>query len=193
MTVHQPISFEPASITASHRYRLRAEHIDQTFVIDVSLPSVPVAKGQKLPVIFVTDGNGNFPIAAQTARLLQYGPYPLPPAIVVGVGYPTDTLEEWALTSKLRTRDLSPWVDQSVERRYRSAPEPWRLPDHIRQGGAGAFLSFIQDEVKPFLRARYPVDADDCTLVGGSMGGLFALYALVTMPEIGRASCRERG
>ena len=183
MTVHQPISFEPASITASHRYRLRARHIDQTFVIDVALPPVRVTAGQKLPVILVTDGNGMFPIATQTARMLQYGPYPLPPAIVVGIGYPTDTPEEWALTANLRVRDLSPWVDQSVERRYRNAPEPWRLPDHIKQGGADAFLSFIQDEVKPFLGARYPVDPDDCTLAGGSMGGLFALYALVSMPE----------
>jgi predicted alpha/beta superfamily hydrolase len=183
MTVHQPISFEPASITASHRYRLRARHIDQTFVIDVALPPVPVTPGQKLPVIFVTDGSSTFPLAAQTARLLQFGPYPLPPAIVVGIGYPTDTNEEWAMTSHLRTRDLSPWVDESVERRYRNAPEPWRLPDHIRQGGAGAFLNFIRNEVKPFLAERYPVDLDDCTLVGGSMGGLFALYALITMPE----------
>lgn len=183
MTVHQPISFEPASITASHRYRLAAKHIDQTFVIDVALPPVRVAPGQKVPVIFVTDGSATFPLAVQTARLLQAGPFPLPPAIVVGIGYPTDTTAEWAMTSHLRIRDMSPWMDQSVERRYRNAPERWRLPDHIRQGGADAFLSFIQNEVKPFLRDRYPVDDDDATLVGGSMGGLFALYALVTMPE----------
>lgn len=156
MTVHQPISFEPASITASQRYRLRSRNIDQTFVIDVALPPVPVAPGQKLPVIFVTDGSAEFALAAQTARMLQFGPFPLPPAIVVGVGYPTDTPEEWAMTNKLRLRDMSPWVDEDVERRFRNAPEPWRLPDDIQLGGAAAFLDFILGEVKPFLEQRYP-------------------------------------
>jgi predicted alpha/beta superfamily hydrolase len=56
------------------------------------------------------------------------------------------------------------------------------LPANIKQGGADAFLAFIENSVKPFIAARYPIDPADATLAGASMGGLFALHALFRAP-----------
>lgn len=174
------IEAEPATISNAKRYMLPAQHINQTFQIDVAMPYAP--PGQQLPVIFVLDGNMAFPLAVSTARLLQMGPFPLPPAIIVAIGYPSATPEEEVLAQHLRVRDMTPWIDEGVEARYRNAPEPWRMPPHISQGGAAQFAAFIEEELKPFIAARYPVDLSDATLVGMSLGGLFVLYSLFTDP-----------
>ena len=56
-------------------------------------------------------------------------------------------------------------------------------PEDARLGGADVFLSFIDDELKPFIAARYPANVDDAALVGHSLGGLFTLHVLFTSPE----------
>jgi predicted alpha/beta superfamily hydrolase len=75
----------------------------------------------------------------------------------------------------LRVRDLTPCSDPLLEAQY---------PDReLSAGGATAFLEFIQGQLKPFLAQRYPIDADDQTLVGSSLAGLFVLNTLLTTLE----------
>ncbi|RVA88385.1 alpha/beta hydrolase, partial [Mesorhizobium sp. M7A.F.Ca.CA.004.01.1.1] len=59
---------------------------------------------------------------------------------------------------------------------YEGTPE-------VRTGGAGEFLAFIEDELKPWVASRITVDASRQALYGHSFGGLFALYALFTRPS----------
>lgn len=151
----------PVSIAGSFRHVLRSETIGQDFLIDVVLPLAP--SDARLPAIYVTDGNTMLPIAANSARLLQLGGE-LPPAIFVGIGYPATSTEE---VLSLRMRELTPTA--TVTETEGEAPSG---------GGAAAFLDFIEEEVKPFIEATYPVDPSDSTLVGDSLGGLFTLYAL---------------
>jgi uncharacterized protein len=49
-------------------------------------------------------------------------------------------------------------------------------------GGAGRFLAFLRDELKPWVRERYGVDPDDSAFFGYSLGGLFATYVLLNEP-----------
>jgi hypothetical protein len=57
-------------------------------------------------------------------------------------------------------------------------------PAYGQPGGADAFLAFINEELKPFIAARYPnADPDNATIMGHSFGGLFALHALFTAPD----------
>lgn len=51
-----------------------------------------------------------------------------------------------------------------------------------RSGGADAFLSFIEGQIKPAVAAKVPVDAGRQLLWGHSYGGLFALHILATRP-----------
>ena len=56
-------------------------------------------------------------------------------------------------------------------------------PESAPARRAGAFLAFIDTELKPFIAARYPANVEDSTLVGGSLGGLFTLHVLFTSPN----------
>lgn len=164
----------PSVVSWTQRYRLRARRIDQDFLIDVAWPPVAPSPDLKLPVIFVLDGNHGFGIATSAARSIQSGPCPLPPALVVGVGYHFERPEDEARWATLRFRDLSPCGDRLLQEQYGG---------DALCGGADAFLDFISDELKPFLAERYPVDPNDSTVVGASLGGLLALHALFTRPE----------
>ena len=84
--------------------------------------------------------------------------------------------EEAAQWGMLRVRDFTPCSDAVFEEQYPGAP--------VHPGGAEAFLDFIQDELTPFLASRLPLDATDQTLVGASLGGLFALYAMLRRPGV---------
>lgn len=69
-------------------------------------------------------------------------------------------------------------------------PPPGRTyPPHVengpdvRTGGADRFLAFIEDELKPEIAGRLPVDSTRQALFGHSFGGLFVLHALFNRPQ----------
>jgi len=168
-------SLGPATLDWSERFRLRSDTIGQDFLIEVAWPPVRPAPGQRFPVVYVLDGNHAFALAAMTARAIQGGPFPLPPTLVVGIGYCFEKPEHHAQWGALRLRDLTPGPDALLESQSPGAS--------ARCGGAGVFLEFIETQVKPFIASRFPVDPDDQTLVGGSLSGLFALHTLFTRPS----------
>ena len=171
-----------ASITGSRSYSLKSRNVDQTFQIDVARPSSRLAEGQKLPVVYVLDGNGCFGLATQTARMLQDGG--LAPSLIVGIGYRFDPARPLrAQYFETRTRDYTPtadetWLEMSKQELAKQGSEV-----NATTGGAPAFLRFIEEELKPFVAARYLVDEKDQTLTGMSLGGLFTLYAFFEAPQ----------
>ncbi len=101
------------------------------------------------------------------------------PAIIVGIGYPTDNL--WVAT-RLRQRDLLP-----------EKPTPDYLPTFLQSasflgataddaGGAEQFYHFIVDELRPRLAQEMPVNAANQTLWGHRYAGLFTLHVLFNHP-----------
>ena len=164
----------PATLPRTTTYRLASHAIGQDFQLQVARPLAPLADGQRLPVIYVLDGNHSFAMAAQAARMLQAGPFPMPPTLVVGVGYHFERPQDAGQWGLLRVRDFTPCGDALFEDQYPGAP--------VQPGGAGAFLDFLQHEVTPFLAERLPLDVADQTLVGASLGGFFALYAMLRRP-----------
>jgi predicted alpha/beta superfamily hydrolase len=55
-------------------------------------------------------------------------------------------------------------------------------PGIAKTGGGGAFLRFIDKDVKPFVAARFKVDSSKQTLFGYSLGGLLALQEMFNNP-----------
>ena len=140
-----------------------SEAIGERFVIDILKPDV---KGP-LPVVILTDGNMMFPMVSSTAQLLWAG-QDVPKFILVGVGY-----ENHEAALALRTRDLTPSIDESYLSRIAENGKP--LPANLAPGGADAFHTFIEESVKPLVEA----DANgDYTLAGHSLGGLFTLHVM---------------
>ena len=163
----------PTTISDTQHYTLKAAHIDQVFGIDVYRPRVE----GPLPVVYCLDGNSTFAMAAQIVGPLVYAGE-LPPVLLVGIGYEVENVYD---VMHLRARDLTPTASQAFVEEAAAQGTP--LPAGIRPGGADAFLRFLEEEVKPFIAARYEVKADDETLVGDSFGGLFVLHTLFTAPE----------
>ncbi len=125
-------------------------------------------------MVYVLDGNGAFGLATQTARMLQMQAGGLPPLLVVGVGYRFDPAGDAGVQHGAgRSLDFRPSVDTHSLERTRAAFAALGDTTPVEHGGADAFLAFIEQDLKP---------PDDQTLAGMSLGGLFALHALVTAP-----------
>jgi predicted alpha/beta superfamily hydrolase len=132
----------------------------------------------KMPVVYLLDGNGTFPIAAAAAALQSRRPERtgVLPAIIVGIGYPT-TL--W-LDAERRTYDYTPPVPSDA------LPQRPDQGGWTKTGGADEFLDFIAHELQPVIESEFDIDRDQRALFGHSFGGLFALHTLFTRPDLFR-------
>src|SRR5688572_21495463 len=88
----------------------------------------------------------------------------VPELIIVGV--------TWGGTNprhdSLRARDYTPGHENSFP----------------QSGGAPEFLSFMKNELFPYIESNYKADKNDRALAGCSFGGLFTLFALFAEPGL---------
>lgn len=86
--------------------------------------------------------------------------------IIIGIGY--CTLDEKPEGQNRRSRDYSP---------TQRAGRP-------NTGKAKQFLSFLTNELIPFIDENFKTDKNNRTLYGHSMGGLFTTYAMLNSKNI---------
>jgi predicted alpha/beta superfamily hydrolase len=129
--------------------------LDEPRTISVSLPEGYETATKKYPVLYVLDAEGDrlFTNGVSTLKHLNEKNI-APPMIVVGI-WNTD-----------RNRDMIP---VAVSHRPGS-------------GGAKNFLAFIDRELKPHIQREYRA-SDSAILYGMSNSALFAVYALLEIPE----------
>ena len=127
----------------------------------VSAPDVPPPPAGH-PVLYALDGNATFPSLALMARMLGWRAAATGQVqpVVVGIGYASERDYDPA-----RGRDYTPPGGTAAT-----------------EGGADRFLDFIEQELKPLIRAMVPVDPARQALFGHSYGGLCVLHALFTRP-----------
>ncbi len=113
--------------------------------------------GATYPVMYLLDGDVHFHHTTGIIDFLARNGH-MPQMIVVAVPN-TD-----------RTRDLTPVTTTDTANRFPTA------------GGAENFLSFLVDELVPYVDGNYRT-APYSILVGHSFGGLFAVYALLERPD----------
>ena len=142
-------------------YRLESHALGETRIIDVSLPQgYDADTSQRYPVLVVLDGEFEHEIAVAATRFYATMGQ-LPATIVVGV------------RNVDRSRDMTPTPVPGF-----TAPR-----EAAHAGGAERFLSFIATELVPYLDRHYRT-APMRVLVGHSLGGLFAVYALDQRPDL---------
>lgn len=130
----------------------------RTFRIFVAHPPEHPPQGG-WPVIWLLDGNMNFPLA-KTEH---------PHALIVGIGYPFSNRDHivkeryFDLTSKPPAEAIPLAPGQSVP----------------GTGGADAFRRFLHTKLQGDIAARFMIDRTRQTLYGHSLGGFFALNMLL--------------
>lgn len=164
----------PAIIPNAHQGDLCARDTGAAYRIFISRPLLPPPPSG-YPVVYVLDANSAFATMTDAVRLQSARPMTtgVAPALVVGIGYPTDL----PLDPVRRTFDYTP---PAARESLLPGPDgsPWPPV-----GGADTFLDFIEDELKPAIARNFLVDAGRQVLFGHSFGGLFALHALFTRPD----------
>lgn len=115
------------------------------------------------PVVYLLDG-GLDEDFLHVCGLYQFNAFPwinnVPPSIIVGI------------VNKDRQRDMTfPSKDTAELRRYPNT------------GHSENFIGFIQKELQPFIKANFRVGSSS-TLIGESLGGLFATEVLLTSPRL---------
>jgi len=108
----------------------------------------------KYDVIYVLDGDGNTKLASDMQRFIEGEGY-MPPVIIVGV------------LNVDRDRDLT----------------PTHAENNRTSGGAGKFLSFLKNELIPYVNKSYPSNGEN-VVFGHSFGGLFVMYSLLNEPQV---------
>ncbi len=150
-------------ITIGETVKIQSEILGEERTILISTPNDYSRSQEAYPVLYMTDGDTHLTHTRGTADFLVRNGL-IPPLIIVGVAN-TD-----------RTRDLSP-THASITQDDGTVRE---LPT---SGGAPRFLDFFEQELFPYIDSHYRTRPFRL-LAGHSFGGLFALNALFTRPQM---------
>jgi predicted alpha/beta superfamily hydrolase len=150
-------------ITIGERITIKSKILDEERTILVSIPPGYEQTTQHFPVLYMTDGGAHFSHTRGTVDFLSRNGL-MPQVIIVGINN-TD-----------RTRDLTPTHVPSRTINGRTFENP-------TSGGANKFLKFFSKELFPYIDENYRT-LPMRLFTGHSFGGLFALNAFFTQPEM---------
>ncbi|WP_187471049.1 alpha/beta hydrolase [Luteimonas viscosa] len=158
-----PLEYLPA--LRGDYFALHSQATGRDYHVYVRLPEgYDADPDRRWPVVYLLDGDSLFPLLAPTHLFLHYDEQ-LPEAIIVGLAYGG--------------------FDPAVNLRHVdfSAPGP-DTPEG--EGGAPAFLEFLERELLPGTERRHRIDPAQRVLVGQSRGGYFVLWSALRRPELFR-------
>jgi predicted alpha/beta superfamily hydrolase len=144
--------------TGAETLVLHSDALNRNITVDVTVPAGPLAPGSRAAAVYVLDRGMS--IAGQSARILQRSGV-MAPAFIVSIANDDPGSD--------RNTDF-------VHERLGQGKDAWG-------GGGQAYETFLTDELKPFVEARYPTDPARAALFGYSLGGLFAATVLVRHPR----------
>jgi predicted alpha/beta superfamily hydrolase len=135
----------------------------QEYELQILLPGGYKNSNKKYPVVYLMDSQWDFPLVKSIYGQQYYDGF-IPEMIIVGVTWGGINPNP----DSLRARDYTPTNDGRLK----------------QSGGADKFLSFIKDELFPFVESNYKADNTNRILMGCSLGGLFAIYTILTHTEM---------
>ena len=144
--------------------KLNSAVLGEERTILVRVPNGYETNKLRYPVLYMTDGNAHIGHTGSTVEFLARNGR-MSEMIVVGI-VNTD-----------RTRDLSP---THVKTTVGGGGTALQFPT---SGGGDKFLKFIETELIPEIEKRYRTHPYRI-LAGHSLGGLFAIHAMISRPEL---------
>jgi len=157
------ICFAGEPITIGESFTIDSKVLGEERTVLVSTPAGYDQSQESYIVVYMTDGPAHLTYTRGIADVLARNGL-APNLIIVGVAN-TD-----------RTRDLTPTRTDYPRRDGGVVQAP-------TSGGAADFLTFFEKELIPFINSRYRT-LPYRIFSGHSFGGLFAVNALVTRPEL---------
>ncbi len=148
---------QPVTIPNARQYSIVSKLNGQEYRLMIYIPP-KMDPSAAQPVFYLLDGNYYFGTACDAMGMDSLT------GIVVAIGYPLDDREEIV---RRRTFDLS-LPNASGNKKY---------------GGGDTFLRIIDQEIKPFVQARFKVDLARQSLYGHSLGGLMVLRQMFRNPQ----------
>ena len=149
-------------IAIADAVQLQSVRLKETRTLLISKPTGYDKGTDRYPVLYLLDGEPHFRYTAAIADFLAANDR-IPKMLVVGIA---------SGDSRKRTHDLTPPSTSETDNRFSPG-----------NGGAGAFLSFLESELIPYVDQNYRTRPYRL-LAGHSFGGLFAIYALTTRPKL---------
>jgi predicted alpha/beta superfamily hydrolase len=149
------LAVSAAAQNAEDRLTIDSKIMSEKRTVVVRVPASYQNGDRRYPVLYLTDGDAHIGHTAATAAYLAREGR-MPEIILV------------AVVNTDRTRDLTP---------TKVADRPGET------GGADRFLDFFEKELIPAVESRYRTQKFR-VFAGHSLGGLFALHALFSRPEL---------
>ena len=151
-----------AQVPAVSKLTIKSKVLGEDRVIFVRTPEAYAGSKRAYPVLYMTDGDAHLAHTSSTIEFLARNGR-MSELIVVGIPN-TD-----------RSRDLSPTKPKQTG--------ATGAPQFLTAGGADNFLKFIETELIPEIEKTYRV-VPYRVLAGHSLGGLFAVHALLSRPGL---------
>ncbi|HEY0799211.1 MAG TPA: alpha/beta hydrolase-fold protein, partial [Steroidobacteraceae bacterium] len=148
-------------VVIGEKFQIESKVLAETRSYVIYTPDSYKRGKEAYPVLVLQDAENNFAYTSAAVHLLSANGR-IPAMIVVGINN-TD-----------RARDMTP-----SKLATGSGDTSWTGS----AGGADKFLSFIADELLPTIDRNYRTRPYR-VLIGHSLGGLFAVYALMNRPEV---------
>ncbi len=157
------LAFAGEPITIGETIQLQSKVMGEERTVLISTPPGYERRSQRYPVLYMTDGGQHMTHTRGTVDFLA-GNGLMPQVIIVGV------------TNTDRTRDLTPTKGVVIGEDGTERERP-------TSGGASRFLDFFENELFPYVDENYRTFPYR-VFSGHSFGGLFALNALFTRPDM---------
>lgn len=156
--------YPPVTIPGSEVRKIASSIVKgQEYELQIMLPGGYADKTKKYPVVYLMDSQWDFPLVKSIYGEHYYDGF-IPELIVVGV--------TWG--------GINPNPDSLRARDYTPTNVRWQM----QSGGADQFLSFMKEELFPFIETNYRAESDNRILMGCSLGGLFTIYAMFTHTDM---------
>lgn len=150
------------ALTIGEAVTIESKILSESRILNIYLPDgYNAADTLKYPVIYVLDGSVNEDFLPMIGLVQFFGlQMNMPKTIVVGIA------------NIDRKRDFTfPTLDKKLRK------------DFPTTGGSRKFISFLEDEVQPYINSNYPTTAEKI-LIGQSLGGLLATEILFKKPTL---------
>lgn len=165
----QPGEGRPYEVADSEVWDVPDPVSGRGYQVFVALPPSYAREPQrKYPVLYVTDADYAFPIIRQIGRRLNLDGPKLEEFILVGLSYAKG--EDGAAS---RRRDYTPTPNG-----------PSSAPAGTVHGQGRAYQTYLRDQVKPFIAARYRAHPARALFLGHSYGSLLGAQILFIEPGL---------